>query len=102
MGPQLFLLAKHGSDLIGQLSAVFHGINAQHLHLSFVRKEDARKHFDGGAFSCAVGAYEGQHFSLFHGEGDLIHGTDLLQFGAKDRLKAPRHSLFLLFHPERL
>ena len=63
--------------------AVLPGNAAIYQTGSGVRREDAGKDFDGGAFSGSVGADVADHFPVLNGEGNVIQSADLVIFPVK-------------------
>ena len=100
MDPELFLLAEHGADLIGQLFPLFGGVYVKYPDIAAVGIEDAGQHLDGGAFARPVGADEGQDFPLFYVEGNTVYRFDFLRLRVQEGPQASLHSFFLPAHAE--
>ena len=50
--------------------------NATTVALPEVMDAKGGQHFDGGGFSCAVGAQETEQFPFVHGKGNALNGFD--------------------------
>ena len=63
--------------------AVLPGNAAVYQAGSGVRREDAGKDFDGGAFSGSVGTDVADHFPVLNGEGNVVQSADFVIFPVK-------------------
>ena len=94
--PELIFLSHHQRE--SSSVSVFPSPRDMSHHSTYARcrVDHTGEQFQWGGFACAVGAKEGDEFTLVHGEVDTSHGIDLTIFSTKQPFDRGREPFPLL------